>query len=880
MTPPRLARWLLKAATPRDKRADLIAELDDEFRTRPAADARRWYWHEVKQSLLPLIAERARAAAAGPRGIGQDLRFAFRSLRAVPAFTAGVIVMLAVGIGAHLVVYAVVDGLLLRPMPFGDRSSRLVTIHSLHPTVAPDWDDARVSYPDLVDLRKRAVGMEAIEGVIGRNVSLSSGSDTVRVPAASVTTGLFDVLGVRPALGRSFVASDAAAIGQESSVIISASLWKSLFGADAGVIGRTALMNGRPLRIIGVMTDGFTFPSDQQLWLPYRGDEADGRASRGMLAVGLLRRGVSIGEGRAELNTAAAALAREFPATNRGWSVHAMPIRDFFVSGRHQTTLFGAVTFVLFAVCANVAGLIVARGVGRQRELTLRAALGAARGRLVRLLVVETMVLAGVGGGLGLLAASWGVRALVAWSPEPPPYWAQPEIDWRVALVAVVLTFAVALLSGLLPALRISRVDASGALLPGARPNSGAPQHRRLQHLLVSAQVALSFALLVGAGLLNRSATQLLHADGGFDPAPLVSARFYIAGDRYDDPSVRGAVVDQVVARIAALPGVAGAASTGSIPTDDGGAANRVKDPSAPGDPAREVGVQLTPAAPSLWDALHLRLQSGRTFTAAESASAGSDVAIINAALAARLWPRDSPLDRTIDVVEPQPRDGHPSGSIVTLRIVGVAPNLVYEEFGEETPQSQLMIYVPTARAAWRTQALLVRTSGDPSVLAAAIRAEVRRVDPGFAVYDVMTMADRRAYNHWGERFIGRTASAFAIVALMLAAIGAYAIAAYTVTQRTREIGVRLALGSTRARVMRGFLWLGGRLALAGGAAGALIGLGVARLLQDELFRVSPWTAGEWVVPAALLAAAVIAATYLPARRASRIEPADALRND
>jgi predicted permease len=589
---------------------------------------------------------------------------------------------------------------------------------------------------------------------------------------------------------------------------------------------------------------------------------------------------VSIAEGRAELDIAAAALAREFPATNRGWTAHAMPIRDFFVSGRNETTLLGAVTFVLFAVGAKVAGLIVARGVGRQRELTLRAALGAARGRLIRLLVVETAVLAGAGGGLGLLAASWGVRALVAWSPEPPPYWARPEIDWRIALVAVVLIFAVALVAGLLPALRISRVDASGALLPGARANAGAPQHRRLQHWLVSAQVALSFALLVGAGLLNRSATALLHADGGFDPAPLVSARFYVAGDRYDDPSIRGAAIGAVVARIAALPGVSGVGSTGSIPTDDGGAANRVRDPLAPGDATREIGVQLTPAGPSLWDALHLRLQDGRTFTEAESVSADSDVAIINAALAARLWPHDSALDRTIDVVEPQPRDGHPAGAIVTLRVVGVAPNLVYEEFGEQTPQSQLMIYVPTARAAWRTQALLVRTAGDPAAIAAGIRAEVRRVDPGFAVYDVMTMADRRGYNHWGERFIGRTASAFAIVALLLAAIGAYAITAYTAAQRTREIGVRLALGSTRARVLRGFLWLGGRLAAAGGLAGALIGLGVARVLQNQLFRVSPWTIDEWLVPAALLAAAVIAATYIPARRASRIEPAEALRND
>jgi putative ABC transport system permease protein len=273
-------------------------------------------------------------------------------------------------------------------------------------------------------------------------------------------------------------------------------------------------------------------------------------------------------------------------------------------------------------------------------------------------------------------------------------------------------------------------------------------------------------------------------------------------------------------------------------------------------------------------------MRAGRAFTDAEAADSRLDIAIVNASLAARLWPGESPLERTIEVSEPQPDSGRPSGSFARMRIVGVAPDLVYEEFGESTPQSQLMVYVPTARAAWRTHALLIRTSMPTAALAPAIRAAIRTVDPGFAAYDVMTMSERRAYNHWGERFIGRAASAFAIVALLLASIGAYAIASYTVAQRTREIGVRMALGSSRERVLAGFLWLGARLAVAGSAVGLLLGFGVAKLLQDRLFQTSAWDVGGWGLAAAVLLTTVIVATFTPARRASRIQPSEALRND
>lgn len=879
MTPPRLARWLLSIAAPRDERADLLADLAEEAAARESEQgldaARRWYRAQARHSLGPLLSRRL-SRANGPgglrMGLARDFAFALRSLRASPAFAASVVLMLAIGIGSHLVVYAVVDGLMLRPLPFGDRSERLITLHGTHPTLAQDWNDSEVSYPDLADLRRRSASIERIEGAIGRNVSLSSSQDTERVLGASITPGLFSMLGVAPALGRDFTDSDAADIGFESVLIVSHGLWQSLLGGDPNVVGTPVLMNGRKLTVVGVMPAGFSFPDEHRLWLPYRGHEVNGRANRAVLAIGLVRPGVGIGQAANEVQEIAAALAQEHPATNRDWGLHVMPLREFFVSGSDMATLLTAVTLMLVVVCANLAGLILARGVGRQHELALRAALGAGRFRIVRLLVMETTILACVGGALSLVLAGWGIRALTSWVPERPPYWALPAVDLRVALFAIALTGAVALASGLVPALRISRVDAAGSLLPGARASSGTRSHRRLQQLLVVAQVAVSFALIVGAGLLSRSAASLLQADGGFDLKPLLSFRVYIAGDLYDPPEARGALVSEIVRRLESVPGVKAAAATGSIPTDDGGAAIRLIPPDASATPDREIGAQMTPASPTFWSALGLQLREGRSFTAREVVDPAADVAIVNQRLATLFWGAEGAIGRTLRLAG--------ADEPATVRVIGVAPDLVYEEFGEETSQSQLMVYVPTARAGWRSQAFLVRASSDPAGLSRAIRSEIRQVDPGLAVYDVLTMADRRAYNHWGDQFLGRTSSAFAAVALLLACIGAYGIAAYAVVQRKREIGIRLALGATRGEVQRLFLGLGGRLAAAGALAGVALGILAARALQDDLFRVSPWTAGVWVTPPVVLLLAVLAASYLPARRASRLEPAKVLRAD
>ncbi len=803
----------------------------------------------------------------------QDLRYALRSLGLSMGFTVAAVLTLALGVAANTVVYSMFDALYLRPLPFGDRSLRLVTLHSTHPTQAQDWDDSELSYPDLVDLRESSVTLEGIEGVVNRNLSVSAIDDTVRVLGASITPGLFQLLGVSPHLGRAFQLDEGAEPGAESVAILSYSLWQRLYGADRTIVGRTVPVNGRRVTVVGVMPQQFAFPELCEIWLPYRTLRDQGRDRRIVLAVGLRRPDADLDATLADVRRIGTTLAVRYPDTNRDWNVHVMPMREFFVGKpTDMTAVLLAVGLVLLVACANVASLLVARGIGRQRELIVRTALGASRTRLVRLMMFESLLLAAAGGAIGLLVAGWGLDGLVASMPEPPPYWARIRIDARVLLFTFFVSLVTAVVSGLLPALRVSRVKRPGSLLIGSRSADASPDQRRLQGTLVAAQVAVSFGLLVSAALLALSSRSLLGADVGFDPRPLFSVRVYLAGDASAQPEARAHALNGLLARLSTAPGVSSAAATGAIPSDDGGVGIRLVPARGTGAPGEEIGAQQVPVTPGLFDALGLRLLEGRTFTTTESVQPQSDVVIVNQHLAKQFWPGEGAVGRQLRVVQ--------ASGIVSYRVVGVVPDVVYEELGEETPQSQLTVYVPYAVSPWRTMAILLRTPGDPAALAHAARRIVREADPNFASYDVMTMWDRRLMTSWGERLEGRTFAAFAAAALLLACLGIYGLTAYTVAQRTREIGVRLAIGAAGADILRLLLGRGLKLALIGGIAGVPLAIAGARMVQDDLFRVSPWTPAVWIVLPAVLVSSVVLASFIPARRATLIDPATALRQD
>lgn len=803
----------------------------------------------------------------------RDLTVAVRGLVRARGLTAAAVATLALGVGATTLVWGIVDGLVLRPLPFGERTPRLVTLHSTHPTQQQDWDDSGVSYADLVDLRAGSRTLAAAEGVLHRNFALAGDGDSERVLGASVTPGLFTLLGVEPALGRGFRADEAAEPGHETAAVLSHALWARRFGADPGILGRPVTLNGRAVPVVGVMPEGFRFPERHDVWLPYAAPAAASRGNRALLAVGLLREGTSVAAAREELGAAAERLAASHPATNRGWGVHVLPLHDYYVGDhtrRMLTTMLGAVLLVLLVACANVSGLLLARGLGRLPELTVRAALGAARWRLARLLLAESLLLATAGAGLGALAARAALRALVAANPDPPPYWVQLAVDGRaLAFVAGVAALAT-VVCGLAPALRLSRVDLRSGL-GGGRTVAGG-DGRRLQSALVVGQVAAGLALLLLATLLTGSARRMVTADTGFDRAPLLSLRVYLAGDAYDQPLARAQALQRVAERLGTLPGVQAAAATGAIPGDDGGDGIRVVADRGDATPGEELGVQMVPVAGDLWATLGLRLAAGRDFTAGEAADTEGGVALVNARLAADLWPAGSAVGGRLGVV-----DGE---AIRWLRVVGVAPDVLYEEAGESTPQSERTVYLPAAAAGWRTMALLVRTAGDPAALAAEVGRTLRAVDPALAPFDVATMERRKEISHWAETFIGRLFGGFALAGLLLACIGSYGLTAYAAERRRRELGLRLAVGATAADLQRLLLGRGMRLAVLGVLLGLPPAVAVARVFEGMLYGVSPWEPGVWLTLPPVIVAVVLVACWLPARRASRTEPAAALRQE
>jgi len=810
-----------------------------------------------------------------------DLKQGARSLVKRPGFTLSALATLGLGIGANSTVFSIVNALLLRPLPLGEHGARVVTLHSTHKTQPEDWEDSNLSYADLRDVRARVGGLEDVAGYVGRGFTLQAGGESERLRGGSVTPNLFTLLGLRPFLGRDFREEDAADFGFEPVVLLSYRLFERRFGSDPGILGRSLILNGRAITVIGVMPPGIRFPERDEFWVAYRPssdpDRAPTRAQRYVAAFGLLREGVSLDRVQGELDLVAARLAEQNPDTNRGWGVRALSFRDSVVDrGMRVVTgaLLGAVAAVLLIACANLASLNLARGAARQRETAVRASLGASRGRLVRQMLAETALVCGAGALVGLAASAWFTDLMVASWPEELPYWVELGLDWRVLLFTTGVAALAAVLSGLLPAWRSSRPDLVSDLRDGSRSGAGVgPQ--RLQSALVVGQVALSLALLVGAGLMIRSFLKLQAAPSGFAEEALLTLRFYVAGDAYDATERRAELLRDLEQRLSALPGVRHAAFTSSIPTDDGGAPVRLVVERHPVPPGEEPSAIRIAASPALFETLGAPLVEGRSFTASEHASPTADVVIVNRTLARRFWPEGA-LGQRLALVDGGGR--RTDAPVSWLRVVGVAPDIQYEEFGEETAQSRLNVFRPYAAVPGRSLALLVRTQTTPRAQAEAVRRVFRELDPGLAVWDVRTMEEVRAFTTWEQRFFGHLMGAFAAQALLLACLGVYGVLAYAVSRRTHEIGVRLALGARPVDVVRLVLRRGVALGALGTALGLLLSFAVGRGLQGVLYGVGPFEPLPLLATAIVLLAVVLAASLLPARRAAAVDPIAALR--
>ncbi|HET7462506.1 MAG TPA: ABC transporter permease [Longimicrobium sp.] len=807
-------------------------------------------------------------------GFLHDLRYALRGLRRSPGFAAAAVLTLALGIGLNAALFSVVNGVLLRPLPYRDPGG-LVRLYHVHPEQAPDGGP--FSPQDLDDLRAADTGFQSLAawhyqpGETGLNLA-GGGAEPRRVEVAFVSRELLPMLGVPAALGRT-LRDDENQPGSDRVVVLSDAFWRSRFNADPGVVGRTVILDGEPWTVAGVMPPSFAFPArEAEAWAPLsrigENDLPHTRGLRWMEVVGRLRPGVTPAAALPRVDAVLRRLAEGYGDSNDGWTrARVQTLRDAVVGPVRPAllVLMGTVLLVLAVACANLANLLLARASARRREIAIRTALGATRGRLVRQMLTESLVLALLGGALGLALAGTGVRALLALSAGTIPRGAEVGVDGRVALFALLLSLLTAGVFGLLPALRAVDGATGETLRDGGR---GGTERRGagLRAALVLAQTAAAMVLLVGAGLLVHSFWRLVRVDPGFRPANVLLVSFDIPFYRYDSPRKLNDYRDELLRRVRELPGVVAAGAAKTQPLRGGGEPYVFTLPGRSGPGATlnlSAGTHL--ATPGYFSALGIPVLRGRVFEPADDRRDAPLVLVVNQSAARRYWPGADPVGERVEM------NGAP------FTVIGVVGDVRTEGFA--TPPGPA-VYFPFSLAPRVATRIFVRTRGDPAALAPAVRRAIHQVDPQQPIGEVRTLQSAMADTVAQPRFFTLLLAVFGSVAVLLAALGLYGVVSYSVTRRTAEIGIRMALGAQPHQVVGLELRRSARPTLAGivvGAAGALL---LSRLLASLLFEVRPADPATFAAAAAVLAVVALAAAWLPARRAAKIDPTSALRAD
>jgi len=811
----------------------------------------------------------------------QDIRYALRTLARKPGFTFVAVVTLALGIGANTAIFSVVNAVLLRPLPYPEPERLVQVWNKLESAGLPQlW----FSEPEIIDYRQRQQHFEDIAVFTAQGANLTGAGEPQRVTLCFTSAPFFPVLGVNPLLGRTFTPEEDVP-GNDRVVVLSHAFWEQQFGGDPSAVGRSVTLNENPYVVIGVMPPGFAFPPEEvQLWTPLAINtaEPDSRGSHYLEAVARIKLSISFEEAQAGISGVARQVAtdnRDYYREGRGWGSYLIPLHDSYVGEIRPAllVLLAAVGFVLLIACANLANLLLARATVRQKEIAIRAALGAGRLRIVRQLLTESVLLALAGGAAGLLPAYAGLRVLPALSPEGLPRLGEIQIDPRVLGFTLTLSVLTGLFFGLVPAWHAARTDLQESLKEGGRRSAGSGHHR-LRGLLVVAEVALSLVLLVGAGLAMRSFYRLLGVNPGYRTENVLTFRTALPNARYPDlPRVNGFYRD-LSARLAALPGVdsvsaidllplSGLYSSGTVSVEAPGAAF-VPPPADEHDPVPGIETDYRTVLPGYFETMGMTLQEGRFFMASDDAEA-PPVAIIDEAFARHFWGDESPLGQRLTLgggSEPQWRT-----------IVGVVRHI--RHYGLQTEgREQLYLSHPQLPFAARSMHVVLRTSTDSASLFPVVRQLVAALDPELPLYDVDTMEQRLAASVTQPRFNLLLLGLFALVALVMAAVGLYGVMAYSVSQRTHELGVRMALGAQPRDIFRLVVGQGLLLTLAGVALGLLAAFGLTRLMRSLLFGVSATDPLTFTGVAAVLAGVALLACWLPARRATRVDPMLALR--
>jgi len=810
-----------------------------------------------------------------------DIRYAARKLARAPGLTFVIVATLSLAIGATTAMFSIVNGVLLNPLGF-TRPDRLVLVQATDPKGQP----MAVSPQDMIDYRDQThsfVGMAAVDG--GRSMNLTRESaPAVRISAARVGALFFSLLGIKAQHGRTFAPSEDAA-NAPKVVVLSDGGWRRYFGADPRLIGQRITLDGNAYQVVGIAPPRFTYPTSPDVWYPavWRDFEI-GDTHRGyhaIRAIARLKDGATIESANREVSAVASRIAQAFPRYDAKVGARLTPLRDQIVGNvaRPLWAMLGAVAFVLLIACVNVANLLLVRAAARESEIAVRTALGAGRRRLVQQLVTESLLLAVAGTLLGTLLASWAVDAVIAFGPAGLPRLNEIGIDGRVLAFATLIAVVTGVGFGLLPALHVARFDISRVLHSSARGSS--PRGNRTRHVLVLVELALGMVLLVGAGLLIKSFARLTHVDPGFRADHLIVFDVALSGKKYEFDAETNAFVDDVQGRLAALPGVQSVGVAGDRPLDLNrefeASTSFAVDGAPKPPPGMEPESRVLPVSTSFFETMHISVVRGRTFTDADNRVDAAPVVVINEALARRYFPGENPIGMHLTFGLSHDVSAAPGDSLrVRGEIIGIVNNVRHNSL-DEKPEPATYIPFHTLPP---PPAFVVRTSAGPSAAEQAIRGVVAAVDRNVPIYELGTMDDALSTSVSQPRFYTLLLSGFAAVALLLSGLGIYGVISYAASQRMREFGIRVALGATPRDVSRLVVRRGLTLTIAGIGGGVVVALLATRALQGLLFDVQALDAMTFVSVGVLLAAVATLASWLPARRAARVDPVIAMRAD